>query len=110
MDGWNTTFLLGFGLFSGAFAVSFREGNLQVLELQVRPFPWTDSAGQFLGYLWANIPSKTIWSWRVKRTLEIYFAEASQVPQILKAYIVNIKSLWTQEILEPIQLVGSWGF
>ena len=27
MDGWNTTFLLGFGLFSGAFAVSFREGN-----------------------------------------------------------------------------------
>ena len=26
MDGWNTTFLLGFGLFSGAFAVSFREG------------------------------------------------------------------------------------
>ena len=27
MDGWNTTFLLGPGLFSGAFAVSFREGN-----------------------------------------------------------------------------------
>ena len=27
MDGWNTTFLLGFGLFSGAFNVSFREGN-----------------------------------------------------------------------------------
>ena len=27
MDGWNTTFPLGFGLFSGAFAVSFREGN-----------------------------------------------------------------------------------
>ena len=30
MDGWNTihtTFLLGFGLFSGAFAVSFREGR-----------------------------------------------------------------------------------
>ena len=27
MDGWNTTFLLGFGLFSGAFAVSFREGK-----------------------------------------------------------------------------------
>ena len=26
MDGWNTSFLLGFGLFSGAFAVSFREG------------------------------------------------------------------------------------
>ncbi len=25
MDGWNTTFLLGPGLFSGAFAVSFRE-------------------------------------------------------------------------------------
>ena len=25
MDGWNTTFLLGFGLFSGALAVSFRE-------------------------------------------------------------------------------------
>ena len=30
MDGWNTTFLLGFGLFSGAFAVSFREGKLLV--------------------------------------------------------------------------------
>ncbi len=28
MDGWNTTFLLGFGLFSGAFAVSFREGKM----------------------------------------------------------------------------------
>ena len=27
MDGWNTTFLLGLGLFSGAFAVSFREGK-----------------------------------------------------------------------------------
>ena len=27
MDGWNTIFLLGFGLFSGAFAVSFREGK-----------------------------------------------------------------------------------
>ena len=28
MDGWNTTFLLGrLGLFSGAFAVSFREGT-----------------------------------------------------------------------------------
>ena len=27
MDGWNTTFLLDFGLFSGAFAVSFREGT-----------------------------------------------------------------------------------
>ena len=26
MDGWKTTFLLGPGLFSGAFAVSFREG------------------------------------------------------------------------------------
>ena len=26
MDGWNASFLLGFGLFSGAFAVSFREG------------------------------------------------------------------------------------
>ena len=25
MDGWNTSFLLGPGLFSGAFAVSFRE-------------------------------------------------------------------------------------
>ena len=28
MDGWNTTFLLGFGLFSGALAVSFREGTI----------------------------------------------------------------------------------
>ena len=27
MGGWNTTFLLGFGLFSGALAVSFREGT-----------------------------------------------------------------------------------
>ena len=30
MDGWNTTlstFLLGFGLFSGALAVSFRKGR-----------------------------------------------------------------------------------
>ena len=27
MDGWNTTFLLGFDLFSGAFAVSFTEGS-----------------------------------------------------------------------------------
>ena len=26
MDGWKMSFLLGFGLFSGAFAVSFREG------------------------------------------------------------------------------------
>ena len=33
MDGWNTTvytFLLGHGLFSGAFAVSFREGNISL--------------------------------------------------------------------------------
>ena len=30
MDGWNTTFLLGFSLFSGAFAVSFREGFLNI--------------------------------------------------------------------------------
>ena len=30
MDGWNTTFLLGPGLFSGAFAVSFREGSSTV--------------------------------------------------------------------------------
>ena len=29
MDGWNTTFLLGFGLFSGAFAVRFREGKFR---------------------------------------------------------------------------------
>ena len=28
MDGWNVSFLLGCGLFSGAFAVSFREGSL----------------------------------------------------------------------------------
>ena len=27
MEGWKTIFLLGFGLFSGAFAVSFREGK-----------------------------------------------------------------------------------
>ena len=27
MDGWNTTFLLGPSLFSGALAVSFREGS-----------------------------------------------------------------------------------
>ena len=27
MDGWKMYFLLGFGRFSGAFAVSFREGN-----------------------------------------------------------------------------------
>ena len=27
MDGWNTSFLLGPGLFSGALAVSFREGK-----------------------------------------------------------------------------------
>ena len=27
LDGWNTSFLLGFGLFSGALDVSFREGN-----------------------------------------------------------------------------------
>ena len=31
-SGWNTTFLLGFGLFSGAFVVSFREGII--------PFPF----------------------------------------------------------------------
>ena len=30
MDGWNTTFLLGPGLFSGAFAVSFTEGICHV--------------------------------------------------------------------------------
>ena len=37
MDGWNTiiTFLLGFGLFLGAFAVVFREGTFQI----VRHFP-----------------------------------------------------------------------
>ena len=28
IDGWKSIFLLGFGLFSGAFAVSFREGIL----------------------------------------------------------------------------------
>ena len=39
LDGWNTTtFLLGFGfgLFSGAFAVSFREGTLN----WTKPFGW----------------------------------------------------------------------
>ena len=34
MDGWNTTFPLGFGLFSGAFAVSLREGTSHGMILQ----------------------------------------------------------------------------
>ena len=37
MDGWNTIFLPGFGLFSGAFAVSFREGILSSSSIQGEP-------------------------------------------------------------------------
>ena len=31
MDGWKMNFLLGFGLFSGALAVSFREGTWRII-------------------------------------------------------------------------------
>ena len=47
MDAWNTTFLLGFGLFSGAFAVSFREGklrNTKKIEVPKPPSPALPSA------------------------------------------------------------------
>ena len=47
MDGWNTTFLLGFGLFSGAFAVGFREGTILVLNCNLHF--WVDF---FAGMVW----------------------------------------------------------
>ena len=37
IDGWNTTFLLGFGPFSGALAVSFRESTLVEKKGQLPP-------------------------------------------------------------------------
>ena len=49
MDGWNTSFLLGPGLFSGAFAVSFREYK--------RSFSWDDfSIGLAGWYFLMNQP------------------------------------------------------
>ena len=45
MDGWNTTFILGPGLFSGAFAVSFREGKMR----------WSKAGGSSLAPLYEGI-------------------------------------------------------
>ena len=59
MDGWNTTFLLGFGLFSGAFAVSFREGKWS----DMGPYSGTHLVGLLCGiFLFLNhIPPPSPW-------------------------------------------------